>query len=637
MQKTVVYCRKSSESDERQVQSLDDQQTELKNFVSRFNEYARTPDEKFQVVETLTESYSAKKSGQRLVFNDLIEKAENRKFDCVLVWSIDRISRNGGDVERIISLLESGKIKQVRTPSQEFRNEPFHKYMLVQAVANAKLENDQKGVNVVRGLKSKIRDGNWIGWARIGYLNCGDRKGKKWVDKDPVRFEILKRLWELFATGTYSMPAIKKKAEEMGLRARPTKATPEGSMVGINTYYNLFRDVFFIGKMQVGKKQGVKSLQDIKEMILKNEIKGEVFEDYAIVQGSHPPMVSEELFYRVQEILKEKGLSHFARPRTKEFVFSGMIRCGYCEGSVVCEDKLKYRCFHCKKWMTASNTIKIPTHCVCCGEILGKKTFQNVRHHSYAHCTGKKNGKKACVQGHYETGRVKVSVSLGELEAQIDALLARLSMDEDVYDYCIKTLKSEHFQNSIMQDHSLTALQKDHKLARGKMDKLVEMRLNGEIDADLFANKKNELEVKLSEVMKKLESLNKNNTDWVAQTENFLNMAAKARYVFKTGTIHTKREILKSMSSHIFLKEGKLSFKLRKPFDVMIKEEPTKAVNSTIENKIQGFDSHSKKTAQSLFDPKFSEWLRIVNNVRDIFQKQTEYVYIPDLSAFATK
>jgi len=63
------------------------------------------------------------------------------------------------------------------------------------------------------------------------------------------------------------------------------------------------------------------------------------------------------------------------------------------------------------------------------------------------------------------------------------------------------------------------------------------------------------------------------------------------------------------MSSHIFLKEGKLSFELRKPFDVLIKEEPAEAVNSIPENKTQSFDSHSKKPAQSLFDPKFSEWL----------------------------
>lgn len=609
MQKTVVYCRKSSESDERQVQSLDDQQTELKNFVSRFNEYARTPDEKFQMVEILTESFSAKKSGQRMVFNELIEKAENKKYDCILVWSLDRISRNGGDVERIISLLESGKIKQVRTPSQEFRNEPFHKYMLVQAVANAKLENDQKGVNVVRGLKSKIRDGNWIGWARIGYLNCGDKKGKKWVDKDTERFEILKRCWELFATGTYSMPAIKKKAEEMGLRARVTKATPEGSLVGINTYYNLFRDVFYIGKMQVGKKQGVKSLLDIKEMIVKGEIKGEVFEDYAIVQGSHPPMVSEELFYRVQEILKEKGLSHYARPKSKEFVFAGMIKCGYCDGSVVCEEKVKYRCFHCKKWMTASNSIRIPTHCVDCGEALGKDTFQNIKNHAYAHCTGKKNGRKACAQLNHGTGRPKVSVPLTDLEEQVDALLARLSMDDAVYDYCIRTLKSEHFQNRIMQDHSLTALQKDHKLVRGKMDKLVEMRLNGEIDAELFTQKRSELEGRLNEVMEKLKSLNQNNTDWVAQTENFLNMASKARFAFKAGSIHTKREILKSLSSHIFLKEGKLHFELRKPFDVLIKERLNEAVNVDAKNPKPKFDMHAEKTANALFDPQFSEWL----------------------------
>ncbi len=438
------------------------------------------------------------------------------------------------------------------------------------------------------------------------------------VDTGSSKFTVNAELNVAGRLASLGYSVIKKKAEEIGLRARPTKATPEGSFVGINTYYNLFRDVFFIGKMQVGKKQGVKSLQDIKEMILKNEIKGEVYDDYAIVQGSHPPMVSEEIFYRVQEILKEKGLSHFARPRTKEFVFSGMIRCGYCDGSVVCEDKLKYRCFHCKKWMTASNTVKIPTHCACCGEILGKETFQNVRHHSYAHCTGKKNGKKACVQGHYATGRVKVSVALYEIEAQIDAMLGRLTMDESVYDYCIKTLKSEHFQNSIMQDHSLTALQKDHKLARSKMDKLVEMRLNGEIDAALFAQKKNELEAKLGEVMKKLESLNKNNTDWVAQAENFLNMASKARYVFKTGTIHTKREILKSMSSHIFLKEGKLNFELRKPFDVLIKEEPIEAINVPTENLRVQFDSHMKKTAQSLFDPKFSEWLPTLDKFRTL-------------------
>lgn len=252
MQKTILYCRKSSESDERQVQSLDDQISEMKEFLHRFNTgFARTPDEQLKLIDTKIESYSAKRCGQRKIFNEVMEQVESALCDCVLVWSIDRLSRNVGDVERVISVLESGLLKQIRTPSQEFKNEPFHKYMLVQAVANAKLENDQKGVNVVRGLKSKIRDGNWIGWARIGYENFGNKKGQKWVDKDETRWDVVKSCWEMFATGAYSMPQIKAHAEKMGLRARPTKRQPEGSMVGINTYYGMFLNPFYIGKMKI--------------------------------------------------------------------------------------------------------------------------------------------------------------------------------------------------------------------------------------------------------------------------------------------------------------------------------------------------------------------------------------------------
>lgn len=605
-----MYCRKSSEGDERQVQSLDDQQRELQAFVDRFNNYARSSDEKLNVVRVLAESCSAKKGGRRPIFNEMIVDAEKGKYDCVLFWSIDRISRNGGDIEQIIALLESGKIHEARTPSQQFRNIPFEKYMLSAGVASAKLENDQKGVNVVRGLKTKIRDGNWIGCARLGYQNFGDKKGKRWVDKDLERFDIVKRCWELFATGAYSVPEIKAKAEELGLRSKPSAKKAEGSRVGINTYYGMFREVFYTGKMQVGKEAGVKLLPELKEMILRGEMQGEITESYVVVKGNHPPMVSDDLFYRVQQILKSRGLDHHcATPRIKDFLFAGLILCGTCRFAVVMEEKSRYKCSHCKKWMTHSNTKLPPTHCKNCQELLTQEALDNHRYHCYAHCSGKKNGNKICVQTYDHKNKPKYSVQVADLEAQVDETLGRLEMDEETYGYCIEMLKDEHFQNKILQNNSLAALQKDQKLIKNKLDNLVEMRLNKEIDGDLFATKKTELEASQKEVMKQLEKFNQKNTDWVEHTEEFLNAASRARYAFKHGDKQTKREILRSIGSNLFLEGGKLRFEFRKPFDILLKEPPKQALNNAQQNSKSEHEKTPESAVKAFSGVKISEWL----------------------------
>lgn len=616
-----MYCRKSSEGDERQVQSLDDQQRELKGFVERFNNYARDSGEKLNVVEILTESHSAKHEGQRQVFNEMIEKAAKGSYDCILIWDPARLTRNVGDLARVLTLLEAGKLKKIRTRENEFGNDPFQKFMLVQATANAKLENDQKGVNVVRGLKTKIRDGNWIGCARLGYQNFGDKKGKRWVDKDPERWDIVRRCWELFATGAYSVPEIKAKAEEWGLHSKPTAKKAEGSRVGINTYYGMFREVFYTGKMQVGKEAGVKLLPELKEMILRGEMQGEISESYVVVKGNHPPMVSDDLFYRVQQILKSRGLDHHcATPRIKDFLFAGLILCGTCRFAVVMEEKSRYKCSHCRKWMTHSNTKLPPTHCKNCQELLTQEALDNHRYHCYAHCSGKKNGNKICVQTYDHKNKPKYSVQVADLEAQVDETLSRLEIDEETYSYCIEMLKDEHFQNKILQNNSLAALQKDQKLIKNKLDNLVEMRLNKEIDGDLFATKKTELEASQKEVMKQLEKFNQKNTDWVEHTEAFLNAASRARYAFKHGDKQTKREILRSIGSNLFLEGGKLRFEFRKPFDILLKEPPTQPLNSAQQNQKSELEKTPESAVKAFSGVKISEWLPLIDAVRGYFR-----------------
>ena len=614
MQKTILYCRKSSESDERQVQSLDDQISEMKEFLSRFNTgFARTPDEQLKLIDTKMESFSAKQCGRRKVFNEVMTEVENGLCDCILVWSIDRLSRNVGDVERVISLLEDGRLKQIRTPSQEFKNEPFHKYMLVQAVANAKLENDQKGVNVVRGLKSKIRDGNWIGWARIGYENFGNKKGQKWVGKDPIRFEIVKSCWEMMATDSYSMPQIKEYAEKSGLRTRTTRRQPEGAMVGINTYYGMFSNPFYIGKMRVGNShsgKGVKIFAETKELLARGELEGELCEDSVVIKGNHPPMVSEDLFYRVQEILKKRGLRHHsAMPRIHNYLFACLIHCKQCGCATVTEEKRKYKCSHCQKWFTCSLARTLPLNCPKCDGAVTKETRESVVIHRYLRCTGKNKNKKPCSQGVKQNGIPKRTAIEAELCQQIEDYLDNLLVPPEIYKYAQEILRDEHFQKKVLEDRSLKNLQTDHQLIKNKLDNLLELRLSGEIDSDLFAKKKSDLSQQQEVVMKQIQKFNQNNKDWVEQADNCLNLASRAKNAWKNGSRQLKREILKSVSSNAYLIDGKLELELRKPFDILFVKPLDKGTNGESENSENLLVEKPENQKNTVFSGDISEWL----------------------------
>jgi len=97
--KYCLYARKSSESDERQAMSIDGQISEMLKIAKR---------EKIDIVETITESHSAKESGQRPELNILLNKLHEGKFNAILTWAPDRLSRNAGDLGRIVDLMDQG-------------------------------------------------------------------------------------------------------------------------------------------------------------------------------------------------------------------------------------------------------------------------------------------------------------------------------------------------------------------------------------------------------------------------------------------------------------------------------------------------------------------------------------------------
>ena len=325
--KYIIYCRKSSESEDRQVLSIESQRKELTDIAQR---------EKLHVIEILEESHSAK-SLDRPIFAELIKKIESGYANGLLVWSPNRISRNPVDTGKIIHLMDLKKLAQVKTINQVFFNtNPNDKFMLALFCNQAKLENDNKGEDVKRGLKTKCEKGLYPAMAPTGYRNNKyEERGNKQIYPDPERFDLIRKMVDTMLTGLYSAPAVRKMAtEEWNFRM------PNGKEMSKNTIYYLFTNPVYYGMFEYPKGSGL------------------------WYKGNYKALMTPEEYDKIQLILGRKGKP---RPKTHAFAFTGLMRCGECGAMITAEDKIKrqkngnihtYIYYHCTKRTTKNCTQK---------------------------------------------------------------------------------------------------------------------------------------------------------------------------------------------------------------------------------------------------------------------------------------
>lgn len=296
----VLYARKSSESDERQALSIEQQLTEMLQYASRHG---------IEVADIRRESHSSKESGTRPVFNQLILDLRAGKFNAILTWAPDRLSRNAGDLGSLVDLMDQGKLVEIRTHSQTFTNSPNEKFLLMILGSQAKLENDNRGINVKRGLKNKAINGWRPGVAPLGYLNTGWQEAK--ISLDPKRAEIIKGMFERSAyhgfTGRQLMVWLN---DEVDFTTRGGKRMP------LSMIQKTLKSSFYHGEFEYPEGSGI------------------------ICKGKHEPIITKELFDQVQERL---AMYAPRRPYTKVFDFSKMIRCGSCDSGVVAQEKFKHQ------------------------------------------------------------------------------------------------------------------------------------------------------------------------------------------------------------------------------------------------------------------------------------------------------
>src|SRR3989338_2429677 len=95
--KYFVYARKSSEGEDRQIQSIPDQIDRLRNLARNL---------KLDIKKTYTEKKSAKTPNSRVVFDEMMKRIEKGDAQGILCWQINRLSRNPIDSGRISWMLQ---------------------------------------------------------------------------------------------------------------------------------------------------------------------------------------------------------------------------------------------------------------------------------------------------------------------------------------------------------------------------------------------------------------------------------------------------------------------------------------------------------------------------------------------------
>jgi site-specific DNA recombinase len=494
----VIYARKSNESEDRQVLSIEAQLKELTDYAAKNN---------LIIAQTYIEAKSAKKPGRPL-FNDMVKDLRRRKATGVLCWKLDRLSRNMLDAATISELLESGIISEIRTPSQIYRNTSNDKFMTGLDWIMAKKYIDDLSENVKRGLRTKAQLGWLPGRAPLGYLNPPlQRKGQRMIIKDPQRFNLLRRMWEMLLSDQYSVPEILDAAtNKWGFKRPKCGNTPERPLARA-TLYEIFTNPFYCGKFTYG---------------------GEWYE------GKHELMVTPDEFERAQMILGRKGKS---RPKKHVFAFTGLFKCGQCGAQITAEEKYK----------------KI-------------KSTGLTKRYVYYHCTHMKD--RNCTQGSVEETALKSQIdsylrqiSLPEPYLEwIFKYLNKVKDQEQSKTILGRDNLREQLRKVNAKLENLLTLKISPENATGELLS----------DSEYLSQKGKMLSEKMS-LDRALAQHNQVQSETRELTKATFNFASYARIWFSKGDRNRKRSILTAAYSNRTILAGKVLMEAKKPLQVIQK------------------------------------------------------------------
>ena len=265
---------------------------------------------KLNVTATKRESHSAKASGQRPIFKELLEEINKGIYNGILTWAPDRLSRNAGDLGSVVDLMDEKKLIHIQTFGQTFSNSPNEKFLLMILCSQAKLENDNKSINVKRGLRARVEMGLWPCKPPTGYTKFKRIDQKCEAIIDPVRAPIIKQMFEKIGYQNWSGRKLYH-----WLKHDIDFKTENNIHLSLGNLYRILNNHFYYGRFEFPKESG------------------------HWYNGAHESIISKDLFDLVQTQIKSQILE--PRSKQKEFAFTKIMTCGLCESGITADEKFK--------------------------------------------------------------------------------------------------------------------------------------------------------------------------------------------------------------------------------------------------------------------------------------------------------
>ncbi len=480
MLKYFIYCRKSSEEEERQILSIEAQLQELRD-------YAKQND--LFVTREFSESKTAKEPG-RPIFIQMLSEIEKGNASGILAWNPDRLARNSIDGGKVIYLVDMGKIESLKFPTFWFDTTPQGKFMLSVAFGQAKYYTDNLRENILRGIRQKLRRGELPAKAPLGYYN---EPRIRTIEPDKTTFNKMKKCLELFAEGNHTLTKIRDKMFSLGLHSKTGKPLHLSTIQWILTnpfYYGMF---MYRGELQ---------------------------------QGSHKPMISKKFFDKIQLAIHDNG-----KPRKKktkeELIFKNFAICGECGYQITGE----------------------------------KHTKKSGLVFKYYRCT-KKSKVKKCTDGFLREEK---------LAEQVRDICQKVSIPDEWRDkFLDKVSKWEQEQNDSSGIFAQN-LKDKLKSVKEKINRLIDLHLDGEIELDEFKQKKNILVEQKADIEQKLNDFERTGNHWLELLKNWIIDANQAHNLAKTKNFPQMKSFLKTIGSNRILLDGKLQISFEKQYELLLK------------------------------------------------------------------
>lgn len=472
MKRVAIMCRVSSD-EQAKGYSLDAQFESLTRFCERMD---------YEIVYVIREDHSAK-TFDRPEWKKWLGYAqkEYRNIDQLLVTSWDRFTRNAEEGNMVITNHINKWNIEIQAIEQPIDyNVPEQRKLILSIYLNLpEVDNMRRSIKIKGGIRQALKQGRWPAKAIFGYKTERDPYGKSGLVPCPVTAPIVKYIYEQMALGVPQIELCKAIKEDYNVR------------ISRSAMWRIVKRSLYISKLVV-PADGKEPAQ--------------------IVQGIHEPLVSEDLFYKVQSLLStnRKARNKFIPKYTKmrdEFPLRGILNCNSCGHT-----------------MTASSS-------------KGKsgKKF------GYYHCNHCKQQRASSKQTHEAFGKLLDGVTI-----EPNTVLLYNEVFDDM-------------QNGSADQNKTEAknLQKQLDQINERLIKSQDLMLDGKLDPDEYVAIKARVQEQRTDLTEKITALKADKKDFGLFAKSSLNLLANLREAFENASIRLKHKIACSIFPNLFSFDGK--------------------------------------------------------------------------------